>query len=184
MCRRPKFLERDRAAVLTLRAAVQGVVDYRKVDLHNPIWWKHWRYRVKAMDEKAHETLLHHALEFQLALVSNSRISSDDFTKVQREAKELFSDIEGSLRPWLGRTKQDRKERTAEEFREMWKVAAGFDLDDVEARAAWEDRVENMLKEGNIEQEKEEQEAQEKERKFVATIEAIRQKRLRQQGRK
>lgn len=184
MCRRPKFLERDRAAVLTLRAAVQGVVDYRKVDLHNPIWWKHWRYLVKAMDEKAHETLLHHALEFQLALVSNSRISSDDFTKVQREAKELFSDIEGSLRPWLGRNKQDRQTRDAEDFRAMWKETAGFDLDDVEAREAWEDQVKNLVADSTAEHEATKREEQEKERKFVATIEAIRQKRLRQQGRK
>jgi hypothetical protein len=163
---------------------VQGVVDYRKVDLHNPIWWKHWRYLVKAMDEKAHETLLHHALEFQLALVSNSRISSDDFTKVQREAKELFSDIEGSLRPWLGRNKQDRQTRDAEDFRAMWKETAGFDLDDVEAREAWEDQVKNLVADSTAEHEATKREEQEKERKFVATIEAIRQKRLRQQGRK
>jgi hypothetical protein len=184
MCRRPKFLERDRAAVLTLRAAVQGVVDYRKADPHNPIWWKHWRYLVKAMDEKAHETLLHHALEFQLALVSNSRISSDDFTKVQREAKELFGDIEGSLRPWLGRTKQDRQTRDVEDFRAMWKEAAGFDLDDVEAREAWEDQVRGLVNDSTVKREAREHEEQEKERKFAATIEAIRQKRLRQQGRK
>ena len=136
------------------------------------------------MDEKAHETLLHHALEFQLALVSNSRISSDDFTKVQREAKELFSDIEGSLRPWLGRNKQDRQTRDAEDFRAMWKETAGFDLDDVEAREAWEDQVKNLVADSTAEHEATKREEQEKERKFVATIEAIRQKRLRQQGRK
>jgi cAMP phosphodiesterase len=136
------------------------------------------------MDEKAHETLLHHALEFQLALVSNSRISSDDFTKVQREAKELFGDIEGSLRPWLGRTKQDRQTRDVEDFRAMWKEAAGFDLDDVEAREAWEDQVRGLVNDSTVKREAREHEEQEKERKFAATIEAIRQKRLRQQGRK
>jgi hypothetical protein len=66
----------------------------------------------------------------------------------------------------------------------MWKEAAGFDLDDVEAREAWEDQVRGLVNDSTVKREAREHEEQEKERKFAATIEAIRQKRLRQQGRK
>ena len=69
----PDFWERDRAAVLTLRSAVRGVVDYSKADLHNPSWWRHWRFLIRAMDEAEHGELLNRAFEYQLALVSNPR---------------------------------------------------------------------------------------------------------------
>jgi trans-2-enoyl-CoA reductase len=163
---------------------VLGVVDYRKSDPHNPTWWKHWRYLVRAMDESAHEKLLQNAYKFQLALVSNSRISADDFSRVQREAKELFSDIEGSLRPWLGRTKEDRGRNQYDEFKEQWKAFGGFDLDDPEAKAEWEEKLEAHT-DAAAEQHKAEQAAEQNAQNHLrARMEEVRKKRLRQQGRK
>ena len=37
------------------------------------------------------------------------------------------------MRPWLGRSKEDRKTNEVEEFKEMWEALAGFNPDDKEA---------------------------------------------------
>ena len=136
------------------------------------------------MDESAHEKLLQNAYKFQLALVSNSRISADDFSRVQREAKELFSDIEGSLRPWLGRTQEDRNRNQYAEFKEQWKAFGGFDLDDPEAKAQWEAKLEAEMN-ATLEKHKATQDAEQNAQvNLQARMEEVRKKRLRQQGRK
>jgi len=176
-------LERDRAAVLTLRSAVRGVIDYRHAELHNPMWWKRWRYLIQAMEDESYETLLQTAYKFQLALVSNSKISSEDFSKVQKSAKELFSDIEGHLRPWLVHERALQQKDQYATFKEQWKQAVGFDPSDKTALADWEAKVKKVMEVANSSRADKENAAQQESR-IAAKIEEIRQKRLKQQGRK
>ena len=100
------------------------------------MWWTRWKYLIRAMEESSREKLLHHAYEFQLALVSSSKLSSEDFSKLQKECKELFADLEGSLRPWLGRSSEDRHTKDVGNFKEQWAAMMGFDPDDLEAKVA------------------------------------------------
>lgn len=174
-------MEGDRAAVLTLRSAVKGVVDYSKVDLHSTAWWKRWRYLLKGMTEIEHGELLRMAYDLQLALVSNSKISPEDFSKVQKDAKNTFLDIESTYKPWLGRSKQDRETQDFEKFKESWKEIGGFDLDDKEALSSWEEEVEKISDEKLNEQVKFEQQKEEKEQSFERKVREIEQKRLSQQ---
>lgn len=169
---------------MTLRAAVRGVIDYRKLDLHDQQWWKRWRYLVHAMEEETYTVLLQTSYKYQLALVSNPRISSEDFTKVQREAKELFSDIEGSLKPWAWNSRQERKAKERADFKEQWREIAGWDLDDAEAKAKWEEGLQQVVNAGADKVQEEEQAEKERQESFVRRAEEIRQKRLKQQGRK
>lgn len=136
------------------------------------------------MEEESYEKLLQSAYKFQLALVSNSRISAEDFSEVQRESKELFSDIEGTLRPWLGRTKEDRQADQYTMFKEQWQQAAGFDPSDKVALTEWAEKLEKETKASGEALAKAEREEQERKAKFYARVEEIRQKRLKQQGRK
>ena len=159
-------------------------MDYRKSDPLDPTWWKHWRYLVRAMDDATHEALYRRAYEFQLALVSNSRISADDFTRVQKDAKELFGDMEGHLRPWLGRTKDERVGKEAEIFREQWKALAGFDPQDREAVANWSDELRKVTAAAALAHESAERKAQELLDSFQTRVDATLKKRLNQQGRK
>jgi hypothetical protein len=159
-------------------------VDYRKADPLDPTWWKHWRYLVRAMDDATHEALYQRAYEFQLALVSNSRISAEDFTRVQKAAKELFGDMEGHLRPWLGRTKDERAGKEAETFREQWKAVAGFDPQDREAVAAWGEELRKVTAAAVEAHESAERKAQELLDSFQTRADATLKKRLNQQGRK
>jgi hypothetical protein len=163
---------------------VLGVVDYRDADWHSPTWWKRWRYLVQAMDEQSHGTLLAHAFKFQLALVSNSRISTEDFSKTQKEAKELFADLEGNLRPWLGRDREDRKEREHQTFREQWQEVAGFDPMDKEAVAKWGEEIKKFTRAAAETRTAAEQEKNQSQEVFQQKLKAIQLKRLSQQGRK
>jgi hypothetical protein len=162
---------------------VQGVIDYSKSDPHNPMWWKRWRYLIQAMEDETHEKLLRETFRYQLALVSNSRISPDDFTAVQREAKELFNDLEGNMRPWIGRTKENRQADQYTMFKEQWKQLAGFDPSDKEAVAKWGAELEKVTKASGATLAKAEKEEQERKAFFYAKVEEIRRKRLKQQGR-
>lgn len=169
---------------MTLRLAVLGVVDYREADWHSPTWWKRWRYLARTIEDQSTAKLLDASFRFQLALVSNPRISSDDFTKTQKEAQEIFADLEGNLRPWLGRSREDRKQRESQTFREQWKEVAGFDPSDKEALDRWSEelrRVTHAQVESRAAAEQEEQKRQES---FHRKVEEIRLKRLSQQGRK
>lgn len=166
-----------------MRSALQGVIDYSTADLNSRMWWTRWRYLIRAMEESSREKLLHYAYEFQLALVSSSKLSSEDFSKLQRECKELFADLEGSLRPWLGRSSEERHTNEVINFKEQWKALAGFDPDDLEAKAVWEKQLEtesltvaNRVKDSD-------KKAADNEVAFYTAIENIRLKRLRQQGR-
>lgn len=161
-----------------------GVIDYRDADWHSPMWWKRWRYLVRTLDEQSYEKLLGEMFKFQLALVSNPRISSDDFGSTQREAKEIFSDIEGCLRPWLGRSREERKQQESQTFSEQWQAIAGFDPSDKLAVAKWSEEISKVTQakvEARLNTEQEEQKRQEA---FHRKVEEIRLKRLNQQGRK
>lgn len=135
------------------------------------------------MEETSREKLLHHAYEFQLALVSSSKLSSEDFSKLQKECKELFADLEGSLRPWLGRSSEDRHTKDVVNFKEQWKAMMGFDPDDLEAKAKWEKEIVEVSAAVTNRVVASQKEAAEQEASFYTKVENIRLKRLRQQGR-
>jgi hypothetical protein len=135
------------------------------------------------MEETSREKLLHHAYEFQLALVSSSKLSSEDFSKLQKECKELFADLEGSLRPWLGRSSEDRHTKDVVNFKEQWKAMMGFDPDDLEAKAKWEKEIVEVSAAVTNRVVAAQKEAAAQEVSFHTKLENIRLKRLRQQGR-
>lgn len=147
------------------------------------MWWARWKYLIRAMEESSREKLLHHAYEFQLALVSSSKLSSEDFSKLQKECKELFADLEGSLRPWLGRSSEDRHTKDVVSFKEQWKALMGFDPDDLEAKAKWEKEIGETAASVTNRVIASQKEAAAQEASFYTKLENIRLKRLRQQGR-
>jgi hypothetical protein len=177
-------LERDRAAALTLRSAVLGVIDYRDADWHSPMWWKRWRYLIKAIDEQSYEKLLGDMFQFQLALVSNPRISAEDFSATQKEAKEIFADMEGCLRPWRGRSREERSQQEKQTFKEQWQELTGFDPSDKLAVAKWAEEIENVTRSSAEALMKAEQEEKDRQEAFHRRVEEIQLKRLNQQGRK
>ena len=175
-------MEGDRAAVLTLRSAVNGVIDYSKADIHNDMWWKRWRYLLNSMASVERGELLKQAYQFSNALVSNSKLSPDSFSSVQRNSKELYEDITYNQNSWIG-TKEDREIAEKEKFAEQWKAISGFELDDQEAKAEWEEKLRNYQSESKSEAFKAEQQMEDVRANFEAKRREILDKRRKQQGR-
>jgi len=177
-------LEGDRAAVLTLQSAARGIIDYREADWRNPMWWKRWRYLTQSMEDQTQAQLIQSVYNYQLALMSNSMLSAENFTKVQKEARDLFEKLEDNLKPWLSKLRVDREKEESDKFKEQWKRLVGFDLTDREAVANWENEIKEVLKDqekGRIDAARKEQD---KADSMGRKLEELRQKRLRQQGRR
>jgi hypothetical protein len=140
-------LERDRAAVLTVRSAVRGVVDYREADIVDRKWWRRWRLLLNEMMSQEDRDLMEHLYSYHLALVSNSGLTEDSFKSTQQSARDNFEDIAGGLRPWIGKTKEDRALSAKEEMKEDWKNFFGWDLDDPEAYETWKKEMGELKEE-------------------------------------
>lgn len=139
---------------------------------------------MRTLDEQSQERLLDAVFRFQLALVSNSRISSDAFAATQKEARESFEDIKGNLRPWTEQDREERQNKESQTFKEQWKALAGFDPSDEEAIAKWSEELNKVLKAGAQAREIQAQEAENQEKLVQFKFEEIRRKRALQQGRK
>lgn len=148
------------------------------------MWWKRWRYLTRAIDEQNHQKLIEAKFKFQLALVSSANISTESFSEIQKEAAELFYDLEGNLRPWLGRDRKERKEQEVQTFKQQWKELAGFDLSDKAAVEKWSEELKKVTQAKVESRNQAEQQEQQKQADFYRKLEEIRLKRLSQQGRR
>jgi hypothetical protein len=136
------------------------------------------------MDADDYVKLLDRAFTFQLALVSHGNLGSDNFSKVQKEAKEIFQDIEGEHRPWLGRrSSDDRATGQRDDFNEMWEELSGFALDDQEALAEWESQLEEHVSGSVADVEQQQRASTDQEANRSQRAQDILEKRARQQGR-
>lgn len=177
-------MEGDRAAVLTLQSASRGIIDYREADWRNPMWWKRWRYLTQSMEDQIQTQLVEAVYKYQLALMSNSMLSADNFTKVQKEARNLFEKLEDNLKPWLSNLRVDREKEESDKFKADWKRLVGFDPTDKKAVAEWENKIKKVLEDqekGRIDAARKEQNQADS---VAKRLEEIKQKRLRQQGRR
>ena len=134
------------------------------------------------MEEATHEKLLQRAYEFKLALVSSTKISAEDFTQTQKSAQELFADMTELARPWAVGEKAEQNLTASEEFKAQWLAGTGIDLNNPEAKAAWEASVTKMYAEqGNTAQDAE-RAAQDAVRTFADKVAAVARKRRSQKG--
>lgn len=139
---------------------------------------------LRTMETEDYSKLLDLAFQFQLALVSNGNLGSDNFSSVQKEAKEVFQDIEGESRPWLGRrSKEDRANSEFEEYDEIWKRNTGFSMKDAEAVEKHGEALQKMVEVNEAAAEEERKKAELPETVFAERVEAIKKKRKEQQGR-
>jgi len=169
---------------LTLRSAVRGVVDYSQADIHDGAWWQRWRHLVRAMEAEDHAQLMDKAFQFQLALVSHGNLGNDNFSRVQKEAKEVFQDIEGELKPWMNkRTRGERQQAEKDMYDALWEDMTGFSMFDKEKITEWEKDLRKTLAGSQDEFQQTQKEQQDVERNFAKKLAEIQKKRARQQGR-
>lgn len=175
-------MESDRAANLTVKSAVAGIIDYSKADWFDPMWWKRWRYLVTEMEQKTQIKLKEIIYNYYLALMSNSMLSSDDFSKMQKKAKELFNEIDNAEKPWAAKSRESVAQQEELALRQQLEKALGFELTNKEALNKWhEDARKAFAEQGNS---SENDKNEEKLRLFNQRVAEIKNKRIKQQGRK
>lgn len=172
-------MERDRVAVLTVRAAVNGIIDYRDADIMDRKWWQRWRILVNEMTSQADKELLEHLYAYHLALVSNSGLSEDSFKSTQDSARENFDDLVGTLRPWVGRTKTDRHQNEYEQFKANWQRLVGWDVSDPKLLKEWQENAKSLAAKAELKRENEAQAEIDREANFVRAKERVRERRAR-----
>lgn len=100
----------DRGAVLSLRAAARGVVDFSKARLTDVKWWRRANALIERMALDDDRAVLDAAFRYQLALVACGALKPEDFGKVQKTAVGMFQDLVNAARPWASTAEAKQNE--------------------------------------------------------------------------
>lgn len=133
----------DRGAVLTVRAAARGLVDFSLADNGDLNWWR----KVNAItDELAKDDgrkLIERSYEFHLAMSSNSAMKPESFKESVEKALADFRDIANSYRPWEAVTAEGAAASGINALLQSYKETFGVDdLEDPEFLKKIEDGLE------------------------------------------
>jgi hypothetical protein len=129
-------LERDRGAVLTVRAAIRGVVDYSEAQVLDPDWWRRHYILLTAMAREDDQKIQKGVFDYHRALVANSGLTEESFKGAQTNARDAFYDLIGALRPWEGSSAKERAAKENEDMRLAWFQAFNIDPNDPD----WEEK--------------------------------------------
>ena len=124
-------MEADRGAVLTLRAAVRGVIDFAQARVRDVRWWRRANVLIKAMAAEDDLVAVRAAFDLQRSLVGNGSLTEKSFEGCQKAAKALFGDIVDVLYPWSARDAESRKQGQLDGMIDAYKKLVG-DPDDPE----------------------------------------------------
>ena len=170
-------MERDRAAVLTVRSAVNGTINYQEADIMDRGWWRRWRILLNALSSQEDRELLDKLYSYHLALVSNSGLTQDSFKSTQKSAKDNFEEISVSMRPWTGRSAEEKLSQEKEQIEADWKYYFGWDMNDPDEVDKYVKKREEIAKEHVEAEAQRVSENFEGETKMIATKERVRQRR-------
>lgn len=102
----------DRGAVLTLRAALRGVVDFSKARVLDVSWWRRTNALVLAMAEDDELQVVRARFDLQRSLVGNSGLTEESFKACQEAARSLLDAYTAAARPWEAKTADSRRAET------------------------------------------------------------------------
>jgi len=85
---------------LSLRAAVDNVIDFREARIHDPNWWRRYYWLMGEMDRQ--QALQQKQLAFLLdnALLANSALRPESFQSLQEGNHKRLTELWTMLRPW------------------------------------------------------------------------------------
>ena len=125
-------METDRGAVLAVRAASRGVIDFREARLHDTKWWKRCRILLRQVSQDDDQELREAFHRHHLALVGNSGLTEESFESSQKEASSAVRRIAGGLKPWHDFSEAAALHDKTDKIREDYKAAFGYYPDDPE----------------------------------------------------
>lgn len=118
-------METNRAAVLTVRAAVRGVIDFDQADIRDVRWWRKTNTLIKAMARDDDEKVLRAVFDFQLAQLGNSSLTEESFKACQKLAGELVKELISAVHPWENKDGKGAKQREIESLIDNYKKLFG-----------------------------------------------------------
>jgi len=138
-------LDSDRGAILTVKSAALGIIDYREADILDRGWWRKWRMLVGEVATKDNAELLRDLYTYHLALVANSGLSEDSFKSVQESARTNLEQLIAVKRPWEEAEKTDIISSEVSQFKEDFKRFFDIDLDDEEQKEKYYKELEQSI---------------------------------------
>lgn len=124
-------METDRWAILTLRAAARGTIDFGRCDPLSRRWWDKITRVLNAMSREDNIQAYDAALRLHLALLGSPHVSEDGFKEAAGKAEDAFRDLLGAMQPWLKRSKTSAQEETVNELVARYKEKCGDPNDPV-----------------------------------------------------
>lgn len=113
-------METDRSAVLTIRAAVRGVLDFKKANTRDRQWTRLTRLVLREMEKQDVMESLRLAFAFKCALVSNADLDAKSFEETQKQAIEYFNTLKHLVLPWGNSTTQSAQEAKIAELKALY----------------------------------------------------------------
>lgn len=118
-------METDRGAVLTLRAAARGVVDFSQARVLDVRWWRRSNALIKAMAAEDDLVAVRAAFDLQRSLVGNGNLTKESFEECQKKVQALFGDVIDVLCPWAAKDGEAKKTGQVNELIDKYRTMVG-----------------------------------------------------------
>lgn len=119
----------DRGRTLTVRAAVRGVIDFRKAKLRSVNWWRRTNLLLGELARLDEAEVVRASYQYHLALVANGSLSDDGFKAEQKKAQQAFNELLSCTHPWAERVRRQQRLDDAKYMKDLYLKVCG-DPDD------------------------------------------------------
>lgn len=122
-------METDRGAVLSIRAAAEGVIDFSAANVADVSWWRRTNVLIGAMTRRDELTVLQAALAHHCALAANASLTDESFKASQETLKFIANAIANAVRPWAARSTDEAFTDKVKSLTDLYRQLVG-DPDD------------------------------------------------------
>lgn len=122
--------------ILTVRAAVRGVIDFRQAKLRDVNWWRRTNLLISEMARQDEAAATHAGYLYHLALVANGELQPEAFKEEQKKARESLIEYISLLHPWSEKVRRQKKLDEVKSLRTKYLEVVG-DPDDPLTVARW-----------------------------------------------
>ena len=112
--------------------------------MEDPAWWRRLRALITGLARERDREIYRTMFDFQLALVSNGRLTDESWEKSRDAAAEYKQDIISTLRPWAGRSLKERQKKQFKDDRQRYIDAFGVDPHDPKFKEWEAETIRNM----------------------------------------
>lgn len=119
-----------------MRAAVRGVIDFRRANFRDVNWWRRCSILLGEIAREDEAAVVHASYLYHLALVANGSLTDEGFKSEQKKARQAFNDYVGCTHPWAERVRRLRQLDDVKKMAELYRQLVG-DPDDPITRERW-----------------------------------------------